>query len=339
MRTMRILVAIVVAICLSSFPLLAEDDNEPKHPPHASHQKHGKKKHEKKAGEHKGGEGPEHTGAKPGPGAKKEPDVHPKPKPAKVDSGAKKITAGPDDGPRPTPVKAKELARPKPTGKVQENTEATPTPIGLKKTLDPKSPGDSAPARSSQGVTGTSVVSGSPQPKQDPTKTDGSERNVPPWGKGSIPEREKDIADRLRGGTRDGSLTKDEAEQLNAQYQKILDRERKYRSDGTLTPEERADLRQQLGDVRRLIFVERHDTDGRQLAYGPLGRNVFLKDTVIKRLEDPNFGRAEGQAFLRDSRTALDLHRRLRQGNLTPEERNRLTKEYDEILLRYFDVR
>ena len=69
--------------------------------------------------------------------------------------------------------------------------------------------------------------------------------------------------DRIRGGMRDGSLTRQETKDLRGEQKSIRVEERQYKSDGVLTRDERQDLRQDQHLASQHIYQEKHDTEQR----------------------------------------------------------------------------
>ncbi len=71
---------------------------------------------------------------------------------------------------------------------------------------------------------------------------------------------------RVEQGVRSGELTRDEAQGLREQRRAIRQEERSYKADGQLTPEERKDLHQDLNNLSKDIYKEKHDGDRRPRA-------------------------------------------------------------------------
>ncbi|MBK6630460.1 MAG: hypothetical protein IPG33_05120 [Betaproteobacteria bacterium] len=75
--------------------------------------------------------------------------------------------------------------------------------------------------------------------------------------------RQHNQRDRMRDGIRDGSLTRQETQDLRGEQKAIRAEERQYKSDGVLTRNERQDLRQDQRVASQHIYQERHDAEQR----------------------------------------------------------------------------
>jgi hypothetical protein len=81
-----------------------------------------------------------------------------------------------------------------------------------------------------------------------------------PWV--SINQRQATLDQRIDGGIRNGSLTRNEARQLRSDFQGIARLEARYRSNG-LSNRERADLDRRFDTLSARIKYDRHDRDHR----------------------------------------------------------------------------
>jgi hypothetical protein len=68
---------------------------------------------------------------------------------------------------------------------------------------------------------------------------------------------------RIMQGVRTGELTRSEATELRTEAKDIRQLEQGYKSDGSLTKDERQDLHQQLGQQSQEIYEEKHDDESR----------------------------------------------------------------------------
>ena len=75
--------------------------------------------------------------------------------------------------------------------------------------------------------------------------------------------RQHNQHDRIQDGWRDGSLTRNERQDLRAEQKSIRVKERQYKSDGVLARAERQDLQQDLNAASQHIYQERHDAERR----------------------------------------------------------------------------
>ncbi len=72
--------------------------------------------------------------------------------------------------------------------------------------------------------------------------------------------------ERIRQGVRSGQLTRAETRSLMEERRSIRREERAYKSDGVLTRDERKDLHQDLNNLSRDIYEEKHDDQVRPRA-------------------------------------------------------------------------
>jgi hypothetical protein len=71
---------------------------------------------------------------------------------------------------------------------------------------------------------------------------------------------------RIQQGVRSGQLTRQETGSILEERRSIRQQERSYKSDGTLTRDERKDLHQDLNDLSKDIYAEKHDDEQRPRA-------------------------------------------------------------------------
>jgi hypothetical protein len=71
---------------------------------------------------------------------------------------------------------------------------------------------------------------------------------------------------RIEQGVRSGELTRQEMGDLYRERRDIRQEERAYKSDGVLTKDERKDLHQDLNDLSKDIYTEKHDDEKRTRA-------------------------------------------------------------------------
>lgn len=72
--------------------------------------------------------------------------------------------------------------------------------------------------------------------------------------------------DRIKQGVRSGELTRAETRGLVQERQEIRAQERAYKSDGVMTREKRKDMHQDLNDLSKDIYSEKHDDEKRPKA-------------------------------------------------------------------------
>jgi hypothetical protein len=78
-----------------------------------------------------------------------------------------------------------------------------------------------------------------------------------------VNRREWNQTGRIMQGVRTGELTRSEATELRTEAKDIRQLEQSYKSDGSLTKDERQDLHQQLGQQSKEIHAEKHDDESR----------------------------------------------------------------------------
>ena len=79
----------------------------------------------------------------------------------------------------------------------------------------------------------------------------------------TVNERQSHQDQRIKQGVKSGQLTKEEVQQLKTERKSIRQEEKAYRSDGRLNKEERKDLQQDLNQMSKDIYKEKHDGDVR----------------------------------------------------------------------------
>lgn len=77
-----------------------------------------------------------------------------------------------------------------------------------------------------------------------------------------INQRQRQLDQRIDAGVRDGSLTRNEAYRLRAEFQDIAQLEQRYRRNG-LSGRERADLDNRFDRLSQQIYAERRDWNDR----------------------------------------------------------------------------
>lgn len=79
----------------------------------------------------------------------------------------------------------------------------------------------------------------------------------------NVNARERHQDQRMKQGAQSGQLTREEMQQLKQERRTIRQEEKAYRSDGRLNKEERKDLQQDLNQMSKDIYQEKHDGDVR----------------------------------------------------------------------------
>lgn len=78
--------------------------------------------------------------------------------------------------------------------------------------------------------------------------------------------RQHHEANRIKQGVRSGELTRSETHGLMQERREIRAQERAYKSDGVMTRDERKDMHQDLNDLSKDIYSEKHDDEKRPKA-------------------------------------------------------------------------
>jgi Skp family chaperone for outer membrane proteins len=78
-----------------------------------------------------------------------------------------------------------------------------------------------------------------------------------------VNQRQVNQTGRIVQGVQSGELTRGEAQELRTERRDIRDLEQDYKSDGSLTKDERQDLHQQLDQQSHEIYEEKHDDEQR----------------------------------------------------------------------------
>lgn len=78
-----------------------------------------------------------------------------------------------------------------------------------------------------------------------------------------LDQRERNQEKRINEGVSNGSLTKEEAQALRKEQEKIRNKKQKMKKDGKLTNEERKELNRDLNVSSKSIYKEKHDAEKR----------------------------------------------------------------------------
>ncbi len=151
-----------------------------------------------------------------------------------------------------------------------------------------------------------------------------------------VDQRQANQARRIRHGIQRGFLTAEETARLRSQQETIAQLEKQFTGDGKLSREEFAQLRAALNEASRMIWAEKHDSDGRAMPVYRLGKDVFALDSLTAKLNDSDLSRAEARALLADFRKLLRHQDRLANEDLSEDARAKLQETYDMLLNAYF---
>lgn len=175
-------------------------------------------------------------------------------------------------------------------------------------------------------------------------------RNDDERGRGARPqtidERQAELDARIDAGVREGSLTKQEAAQLQADFDAIARLESQYRSSGgVLTANERADLDQRFDALAASIRDNRNDNDGRGGRDGRGGqpfqsvreRQAEFDRRIDAGVRDGSIGTPEAAGYRSEFQALVRLEDQYRggQGGYTPAERFEVQRRFDQLSARF----
>jgi len=151
-------------------------------------------------------------------------------------------------------------------------------------------------------------------------------------------EKRQDNQDkRIQHGINKGYLTSDEISKLDSQQKAIEDMQQQFSGDGKINRNEAKQLRDALNDASKDIWLEKHDTDGKQMPVYRLGKDVRLNGAFATKLESGDLSKGEANKFLNDFHKAIEIKKKL-NGDLSEKERAELEKKYDDLLNNYFET-
>jgi hypothetical protein len=81
-----------------------------------------------------------------------------------------------------------------------------------------------------------------------------------------VNQRQYNQQHRINQGVRSGQLTGQETHQLRQEEKQVRQEERTYKSDGRMTKDERKNLHQDLNQISKDIYTEKHDGEVRPKA-------------------------------------------------------------------------
>lgn len=173
---------------------------------------------------------------------------------------------------------------------------------------------------------------------EEKTRFEEKRRQLEERAESYVDRRQELQEKRIRHGICKGYLTPKETAALRSQQKTIAALEETLKADGRITRTEFAQLREALDTASRMIWAEKHDTEGRQMPVYRLGKNVFARDSLMAQLSDPNLSREAARALLADFRRLLQLRDRLANEDLSDEQRAELQETYEALMGTYFRV-
>lgn len=153
----------------------------------------------------------------------------------------------------------------------------------------------------------------------------------------TVEKRQANQSRRIEQGVHKGYLTSDELGKLNVDQAAIEKMQQDFTADGVTTKDEAASLRTALNTASLDIWTQKHDTEGNQMPVYRLGKNVRLQAAMAEKLQSDTLSKADARTFLKDFRSLCVLKQQL-NGDLAPEERQRLQGQYNDLLNLYFSI-
>lgn len=147
------------------------------------------------------------------------------------------------------------------------------------------------------------------------------------WDPG-VNKRQRNQRRRIAQGIRSGSLTKDELHTLMQGERQLAKLEHEYKSDGVLTVAERKDLHQELNQLSKQIFAEKHDAD----------HQPRLRAAVQAKLQEAKLSGADARELAAQGKRLLEIKRILGgPKKLDQGEREALEEEFDSLADNLFE--
>jgi len=146
----------------------------------------------------------------------------------------------------------------------------------------------------------------------------------------SINQRQANLDQRIDVGVRNGSLTRNEAVQLRAQFRQIASLETQYRRNG-LTAAERRDLDRRFDALSARIRVERHDNNGANGWQNINQRQAALDARIDAGVRSGRLNQSEARQLRAEFRQIANLEAQYRRNGLTQNERRDLDRRFDRL--------
>ncbi|MBX9746802.1 MAG: hypothetical protein K2X34_07865 [Hyphomonadaceae bacterium] len=147
----------------------------------------------------------------------------------------------------------------------------------------------------------------------------------------SINERQDNLDRRIDAGVRNGSLTRNEAGRLRAEFNDIVRLEARYRSSYGLSHAERRDLDRRFDALSAQVRFERNDRDDRG-RWVPINQRQRQLDARIDAgIREGSLSRREAQQLRADFQDIVFLEARYRRNGLDMGERRDLDRRMDRL--------
>lgn len=148
----------------------------------------------------------------------------------------------------------------------------------------------------------------------------------------SINQRQANLDQRIDVGVRNGSLTRNEAVRLRAEFRDLTRLEARYRSDG-LSRSERADLDRRFDALSARIRYERHDRQDRDRGWQSINQRQRMLDARIDAgVRNGAISRREAYRLRAEFQQIAVLEARYRRSDgLSRWERTDLDRRFDRL--------
>lgn len=146
----------------------------------------------------------------------------------------------------------------------------------------------------------------------------------------SINARQAQLDQRIDVGVRNGSLTRNEAVRLRAEFRQIAAIEANYRRNG-LSPGERADLDRRFDNLSQRVRYERNDRQDDR-GWTPINqRQRQLDNRIDQGVRDGSLSRREAGRLRGEFQEIAALESRYRRNGLNRQERADLDRRFDRL--------
>lgn len=152
----------------------------------------------------------------------------------------------------------------------------------------------------------------------------------------SINQRQAQLDQRIDVGVRNGSLTRNEAVRLRAEFNDLARLEARYRAGDGLSNRERQDLDQRFDSLSQRIRYERNDYQDRRdrndRNWIPINQRQRNLDARIDAgIRDGSLSRREAERLRVEFRTIAAVERDYRRNGLSYRERADLDRRFDRL--------
>jgi opacity protein-like surface antigen len=158
------------------------------------------------------------------------------------------------------------------------------------------------------------------------------------WNQGRRPfaQRRAALEARIDAAVRNGSLNRDEAEQVRREYDDIVRLEAQYSADGSVSQQQRSDLRARYRAMSERVGGQRNGQRGDDVSNDDLWEPMSLRSRdfeqrVVAGLRDRSLTQAEATRLRADWRALAQVEASYQQGGINPRERADLQARYDSL--------